>query len=49
MTNGTWAQTYDVLIDAINNCDSDPDRYAMMHLAEDMLMATGCILPLYYY
>ena len=49
VTNGTWAQTYDVLIDAINNCDSDPDRYDMMHLAEDMLMATGCILPLYYY
>ena len=47
--NGTWAETYDVLIGAIKECESRTDRYAMMHLAEDMLMETGCIMPLYYY
>lgn len=47
--NGTWAQTYDVLIGIIKTT-ADPDiRYRLMHLAEDMLMETGCILPLYYY
>ncbi len=47
--NGTWAQTYDVLISEIKKCTKDEDRYAMMHLAEDMLMATGCLTPVYYY
>ncbi|MBQ8523481.1 MAG: hypothetical protein IJ457_02530 [Clostridia bacterium] len=47
--NGTWAETYDVLISAIKSCTVPADRYAMMHLAEDMLMETGCIVPLYYY
>ena len=47
--NGTWAETYDVLITMIKSCTNDADRYAMMHLAEDMLMDTGCIVPLYYY
>ncbi len=47
--NGTWAETYDVLIARIKSCTNAENRYAMMHLAEDMLMATGCIVPLYYY
>lgn len=47
--NGTWAETYDVLIARIKSCTDSEDRYAMMHLAEDMLMDTGCIVPLYYY
>ena len=47
--NGTWAETYDVLIARIKSCTDTEDRYAMMHLAEDMLMETGCIVPLYYY
>ena len=46
---GTWAETYDVLISAIKSCTDVSNRYAMMHLAEDMLMETGCITPLYYY
>ena len=49
VTDGTWAQTYDVLIDAIKRSTDRDARYAMMHLAEDMLMETGCITPLYYY
>ena len=47
--NGTWAQTYDVLISTIKSCTDNTKRYEMMHLAEDMLMDTGCIVPLYYY
>ena len=47
--DGTWAETYDVLIAAIKSCTNPEYRYAMMHLAEDMLMETGCIVPLYYY
>ena len=47
--NGTWAETYDVLISAIKGCTDKDNRYAMMHLAEDMLMDSGCIVPLYYY
>ena len=47
--NGTWAETYDVLISTIKTCTDTDKRYEMMHLAEDMLMATGCLCPLYYY
>ncbi|MBR2925080.1 MAG: peptide ABC transporter substrate-binding protein [Clostridia bacterium] len=47
--NGTWAETYDVLINTIKTCTDNEARYAMMHVAEDMLMATGCIVPLYFY
>ncbi len=47
--NGTWAETYDVLISEIKACTDNEKRYEMMHIAEDMLMATGCIVPLYFY
>ena len=47
--DGTWAETYDVLISTIKSCTDNTKRYEMMHLAEDILMATGCIVPLYYY
>lgn len=47
--NGTWAQTYDVLIKAIKAETNTEHRFAMMHLAEDMLMETGCLMPVYYY
>jgi len=47
--DGTWAETYDVLITAIKSCTDVNNRYAMMHIAEDMLMSTGCIVPLYFY
>ena len=49
VTNGTWAETYDVLISTIKGCTDKNTRYALMHIAEDMLMDTGCIVPLYYY
>ena len=47
--NGTWAETYDVLISTIKSCTDNDTRFALMHKAEDMLMATGCIVPLYFY
>ncbi len=47
--NGTWAQTYDVLIKMIKSTTDAEARYALMHIAEDILMSTGCIVPLYYY
>ncbi len=47
--NKTWAETYDVLIAKIKATTKAEDRYALMHIAEDMLMATGCITPIYYY
>lgn len=47
--NGTWAQTYDVLISLIKACTDTETRYKLMHRAEDILMSTGCIVPLYFY
>ncbi len=47
--NGTWAETYDVLISTIKTCTDKDVRYKLMHIAEDMLMATGCVTPIYYY
>lgn len=45
----TWAQTYDVLINEIKTESDQTIRFAKMHEAEDMIMATGAIVPLYYY
>jgi oligopeptide transport system substrate-binding protein len=47
--NGTWAETYDVVIADIKSCTDTNTRYALMHRAEDLLMSTGCICPIYYY
>lgn len=47
--NGTWAETYDVVIADIKSCTDKDTRYKLMHRAEDLLMSTGCICPLYYY
>lgn len=47
--DGTWAETYDVLIPLIKTCTDNDTRYALMHIAEDMIMSTGAIVPLYFY
>ena len=47
--NGTWAETYDVIIPLIKTCTDSDARYALMHKAEDLLMSTGAIVPLYFY
>lgn len=49
VTDGTWAETYDALITQIKTCADNDTRYKLMHKAEDMLMETGCLTPLYYY
>lgn len=45
---GTWRETYDRLIGIIKDCRDNSTRYKLMHLAEDMLMRTGCIVPIYF-
>ena len=47
--DGTWAETYDVLISKIKSETDNVKRFQLMHVAEDLLMSTGCINPLYYY
>lgn len=47
--NGTWAETYDVIIKDIKTCTDINTRYQLMHRAEDLLMSTGCLCPIYYY
>ena len=47
--NGTWGETFDPLVSAIKACTVPEDRFAMMHIAEDLLMQTGAIVPLYFY
>ena len=49
VTDGTWAETYDYLIKQIKATVDDAQRFALMHAAEDLLMSTGCICPIYYY
>ena len=49
VSNGTWAETFDVLIATIKGCTDNVTRNQLMHLAEDMLMDTGCVVPVYYY
>ncbi len=47
--NGTWAETYDAAINVIKNEKDPAVRYQMMHRAEDLLMSTNGIVPIYYY
>ncbi|MBO4911957.1 MAG: peptide ABC transporter substrate-binding protein [Butyrivibrio sp.] len=47
--NGTWAETYDVIVKDIKECTDSKTRYELMHRAEDLLMSTGCICPIYFY
>ncbi len=47
--NGTWSETYDKLIELIKSCTDTEKRFRLMHIAEDILMDTGCIMPLYFY
>ncbi len=49
VTDGTWAETYDVII-GLSRLETDAvKRTALYHAAEDLLMFTGMIVPLYYY
>ena len=45
----TWAESYDACIAKVK-AETDPaKRFELMHEAEDILMTTGAICPLYYY
>lgn len=47
--SGTWPNTYDKLVGYIED-ETDPEiRSQLLHKAEDLLMSTGCVCPLYYY
>jgi oligopeptide transport system substrate-binding protein len=46
---GTWAETYDELIDYIRTEANFEKRFALMHKAESLLMSTGAVAPVYNY
>jgi len=45
----TWAESYDKLIAEIKATKDPATRFDLMHQAEDILMETGAICPIYYY
>jgi oligopeptide transport system substrate-binding protein len=46
---GNWHDTYDTLIHYAKIETDSTKRFSMMHKAEDLLMSTGALLPIYYY
>ena len=46
---GTWAETFDEIIATVKSESDNTKRMALMHRAEDLLMSTGCICPIYFY
>ena len=47
--NLTWADSYDKLIAEVKGSNDAEKRFELMHQAEDILMETGAICPIYYY
>ncbi len=47
--NLTWAQSYDALIAEIKAESDNVKRFKLMHIAENVLMNTWTICPIYYY
>lgn len=47
--NLTWAESYDKLIAEIKSTNDPAKRFELMHEAENMIMSTGTICPIYYY
>ena len=45
----TWAKSYDVMIGQVKKSSDQNVRFKLMHKAEDLLMSTGAICPLYNY
>lgn len=45
----TWAESYDKMIAEIKSSTDTAKRFELMHQAEDLLMSTGAICPIYYY
>jgi len=47
--NLTWADSYDKIIAEVKTSTDANKRFELMHKAEDILMETGAICPIYYY
>jgi oligopeptide transport system substrate-binding protein len=45
----TWADSYDKIIGEVKTLTDATKRFELMHDAEDILMETGAICPIYYY
>ena len=45
----TWADSYDAIIAEVKTSTDAEKRFELMHDAEDILMETGAICPIYYY
>lgn len=45
----TWAESYDKLISDVKATKDQEKRFELMHQAENVLMSTAAICPLYYY
>ena len=45
----TWAESYDTIIAQVKASNNPEERFDLMHQAEDILMSTGAICPIYYY
>ena len=45
----TWADSYDAIINEVKTSSDPAKRFELMHDAEDILMETGAICPIYYY
>ena len=45
----TWADSYDAVIAQVKSSKDPAERFKLMHEAEDILMETGAICPIYYY
>ncbi|MCI2068818.1 MAG: ABC transporter substrate-binding protein [Bacilli bacterium] len=46
---GTWQDTYDKVVYAAKTETDVAKRFALMHKAEDLLMSTGGLMPIYNY
>ena len=47
--NLSWAESYDAIIAAVKASNDPNERYALMHQAEDILMSTYAVVPIYFY
>ncbi len=45
----TWADSYDAIIAEVKSTSDANKRFELMHDAEDILMESGAICPIYYY
>ena len=45
----TWSESYDAIIAEVKSSSDANKRFELMHDAEDILMESGAICPIYYY